>query len=152
MALENVERSLTVTSDRATCWSVLTDVDLLASWVGIVHDVREIEHLTSYKAVLEDKVGPFKLRADLDVTVDVVAEGREITVSASGRDRAVDSKITIDATLVLNDAGEAGTEIDVKGRYQVTGKAASMGGGIIRKKGDRVVDDFFENATKRLNA
>src|SRR5690606_6132080 len=99
MAEEKIERSIAVTAPAEEAWTVLTDVDLLTSWIGIVHDVQELERLKSYKAVLEDRVGPFKLRADLSLDVHVVEEGRSIAVSASGRDRAVDSKITIDALL-----------------------------------------------------
>ena len=76
MASEKFNRSTTVAADAATTWTALTDVDRLAGWVGILHDVKEIERLDTYTAVLEDRVGPFKLRADLsvDVTVPDIAQ------------------------------------------------------------------------------
>jgi carbon monoxide dehydrogenase subunit G len=152
MASEKFDRSTTVPADAATTWAALTDVDTLASWVGILHDVKEIERLDTYTAVLEDRVGPFKLRADLAVDVKVPEEGVRVEVSASGRDRAVDSKIAINASLSLaaDTTGGGGTTIHLEGTYQVTGRVASMGGGIIRKKGDGVLDDFFTNAERKL--
>ena len=149
MATEKFTRSVNVSADGATTWSVLTDVDRLASWVGIVHDVKELSHLDKYTAVLEDRVGPFRLRADLSVDVAVPEGGVRIDVSASGRDRAVDSKISVNATLelVIHDNG---TTINVDGVYQVTGRVASMGGGIIRKKADGVLNDFFSSAEREL--
>jgi carbon monoxide dehydrogenase subunit G len=151
MALESFSRSVSVLSPQQHVWEVLTDVETLASWVGIVHSVTEIRHLERYKAVLQDKVGPFKLRADLAISVTVELDGRRVSVSASGRDRAVDSKIKVDAVLELTEDGN-GTGIAVDGTYQVTGKVAAMGTGVIHKKADRILDDFFGNAETALNA
>lgn len=60
-----------VAADAAGCWEVLTDVALLTSWVPIVHDIEEIARLERYEAVLQDKVGPVSLRADLVIDVEV---------------------------------------------------------------------------------
>lgn len=150
MAAEKFARTLTVTTDPAQCWEVLTDVDRLAGWVSIVHDVREITRLEKYNAVLQDRVGPFKLRADLDITADVVEPGRRIDIRASGRDRAVDTRIAVAATMRLSDGGDGGTVIDIRGDYQVTGKAAGMGAGVIRKKADGIINDFFGSAAREL--
>ena len=150
MALESFARSVTVQSKRTHVWDVLTDVETLAAWVGIVHSVAELQRLERYKAVLQDKVGPFKLRADLAISVTVEDEGRRVSVSASGRDRAVDSKIKIDAILALGEDLDR-TAINVEGTYRVTGKVAAMGAGVIHKKADRILDDFFSNAEEALN-
>jgi carbon monoxide dehydrogenase subunit G len=63
----------------------------------------------------------------------------------------VDSKIKVDAVLILGDDADR-TAIDVEGTYQVTGKVAAMGAGVIHKKADRILDDFFGNAEKSLNS
>ena len=150
MALESFSRTLSVQSERPHVWDVLTNVETLAGWVGIVHSVNELKRLERYRAVLQDKVGPFKLRADLVISVSVEEDGRRVSVSASGRDRAMDSRIKVDAVLDIGEDADC-TAISVEGSYQVTGKVATMGGGIIRKKADRILDDFFENAGSSLN-
>lgn len=147
---ERFSRELTVAADAERAWKVLTDVQTLAGWVGIVHDVREIGRLEKYAAVLQDKVGPLKLRADLDITATVVEDGRHIEIQASGRDRAVDSRIAVSAALRLDDAANGGTTVAVAGDYQVTGRVAGMGGGVIRKKADRIISDFFTKAGEEL--
>jgi carbon monoxide dehydrogenase subunit G len=151
MALDSFSRSVTVDSERPRDWEVLTDVGTLAGWVGIVHEVAEVRRLERYRAVMQDKVGPFKLRADLSIVVTVEEDGRRVSVSASGRDRAVDSKIKVDAVLELGEDSDR-TEITVSGSYQVTGKVAAMGGGVIHKKADRILDDFFGSAATSLNS
>lgn len=153
MTTEAFARTLPVSADADRAWQTLTDVDLLAGWVGIVHDVREITRLEKYTAVLQDRVGPFKLRADLDVTAEVLEPGRRIKIQAAGRDRQVDSRISVSATLALAERpDDGGTSIEVEGTYQVTGRVASMGGGVIRKKADRILEEFFGHAGEQLGA
>lgn len=149
VATEQFSREIAVATDPDGTWQVLTDVSRLAGWVGIVRDVVELSRLEKYTAVLEDRVGPFKLRADLEIAAQVVREGRHIELQASGRDRAVDSRISVSAKLVIAESG-SGTTVAVDGTYQVTGRVASMGSGVIRKKADRILADFFGHAVAEL--
>ena len=150
MATANFSRQLTVTASPEQTWTVLTEVDRLASWVGIVQDVVELSRLEKYSAVLMDRVGPFKLRADLEISVNVVRDAQEVEVEASGRDRVVDSRIAVRARLRVSPAEHAGATIATEGRYEVTGRVASMGSGVIQKKADRILADFFSKAALEL--
>lgn len=152
MTAENFARTLTVTSSLERSWAILTDVGRLAGWVTIVHDVEELSRLNKYTAVLADRVGPFKLRADLDITVVVAEDGRRIELQASGRDRAVDTRLAVAATMTLGHVQAGGTSLDVAGRYEVTGKAASLGAGVIRKKAESIINDFFASAARELGS
>ena len=152
MALEKFERTVDLGSDIERCWSVLTDVEELVSWVEILHSAREIERLTSYTAVLESKVGPFNLRADLAIAVEVIEEGTTVDVTASGRDRAINSQIDIGGRMSLVPRPEGGTTLSVSGKYQVTGRATSLGAGIVRKKGDNAVTEFVSGAERVLGS
>lgn len=151
VALEKFQRTVAVEVDTARAWQVLTSVEQVTTWVGIVHTVVEIEPLKSYTAVLEDRLGPFNLRADLAISVDVVEEGAAIHMEASGRDRAINSKIDIEGDLRLSSEPSGRTQLTVSGRYQITGRVAAMGAGIIRKKGDMAVEEFFSNAVRVLS-
>jgi carbon monoxide dehydrogenase subunit G len=133
----------------ADVWRSLLDFRRVASWLPIVRDVREVEPLARYAAVLEDRVGPFILRADLAVTVTADEGERRLRVAASGEDRQVASRIgaTLDVT-VGDDAG--GTNLTATGRYEITGRIATLGAPAIRKKGDKVLDEFFANASRDL--
>lgn len=152
MTSQEFSRKLTVTAPCDECWTVLTDVQRLAGWVGIVQDVVELARLERYTATLADRVGPLKLRADLEISVRVPRDGYEVELDASGHDRAVDSRIAVHAALRLGRAEQGGTTIVTEGRYQVTGRVASMGSGVIQKKADRLLEDFFSNAGRELGA
>ena len=151
MPSETFQRSISVAASPAHAWDVLTDVARVASWVSIVEGLEELERLSRYSAVLRDQVGPFRLHADLAVRVSDVREGETVTLSASGEDRHVGSRITIRATLTLSPSID-GTSVAVSGNYEVIGRVASLGSGTIRRKADKALEQFFSNAQRELNA
>jgi carbon monoxide dehydrogenase subunit G len=145
-------REITVTADPTRCWAVLTDVPRLVDWVTILDDAKELTHLDRYAAVLADRLGPFKLRAELDIAVSEVEEGKRIRVRANGEDRQVASRIGVDAVLELRAQDDGSTVIGVDGTYEVIGRVATLGAGMIRTKANKIMDDFFTRATKELGA
>lgn len=152
MPSSNFRREIVSGADRRLAWATLTDVQRIAAWVSIVGDVTEISPMEQYRAVLADRVGPFKLRADLDVRVPELVEGQRIRITAAGEDRQVSSRIAIDATLLLQATdGTPKTRIVVEGRYEVTGRVASMGGGIISQKAEKILEQFFDRAAVELS-
>ncbi len=144
-------REIDVDAAPEACWPVLIDVDKVASWVSIVGDVEEIEHLARYRTVLIDRFGPFKLKADVDVEVTDLEEGKRVRFHASGTDRQVNSTIDVEAELRL-EPGDGGTRIVVSGRYSVIGTVATMGAGTIQKKADTILEEFFGAAAAELGA
>lgn len=129
---------------------MLTDVSRIAGWVTVVGEVREIERLQRYEAVLHDELGPFKLNADLDIAVTDLDEGRSIRFTAKGTDRQVSTSISVDACLSLAPGDRGHTAIEVEGRWTVLGTVATMGSGTIRKKADTIMEEFFTAAAKEL--
>lgn len=136
------ERTVTVSTEPATVWEVVTDVSRVAGWVSVVGSVVEVEALRRYTSVLTDQLGPFRLSADLEVGVTSLADGESIRFLAEGEDRQVASRIRIEAGLTLRPEGDL-TAVDVDGTYEVTGRVASLGGSMIRSKGDKILDQFF---------
>jgi uncharacterized protein len=143
-------RELTVLTSPEESWKTLTDVPLLVSWVSIVEDAKEIEPLGRYTAVLMDRLGPFKLRADLDIVVTHLDAGRSITFRASGEDRQVGSRLVIEATMEIEAREPEGSVARFNGMYEVTGRVASMGSGTINKKADKIMSEFFGAAESAL--
>lgn len=151
MPWADFSRSLDVPAPPERCWPVLIDVDRVAGWVSIVGDVKELEPLSSYEAVLEDRLGPFTLRADLAVQVVELEEGSKVRFRAQGEDRQVGTHLTVEAELRL-EPRESGTTLAVSGRYGVIGTVATMGAGTIRKKADAILEEFFSAAERELSA
>ena len=151
MPSADFEQSLEVTRSPAECWEVLTDVERIAGWVSVVGEVKELDHLESYAAVLVDQFGPFKLKADLDIRVTELDEGTSIAFRAKGEDRQVSTSIIVEGSLALEPA-DSGTTIHVKGRWNVIGTVATMGSGTIRKKAATIMEEFFAAAETEFRA
>jgi uncharacterized protein len=135
-------RDILVPATPTSVWETVTDVERIASWVSVVGAVVEVERLARYSAVLADRLGPFKLSADLAVEVTEIEDGRSIAFVADGEDRQVASRIRIAAALNLVPT-DAGTSVVVGGMYEVTGRVASLGASMIRSKGDKILEEFF---------
>ena len=144
-------RTIRLTAAPATVWDAMNDVRRVASWLSIVRDVKDIDPPRRYSALLEDRLGPFAMRADLEVTVEADPERRWMHVAAAGEDRQVASRISATIELSL-EPREAGTGLTVSGRYEITGRIATLGSGPIRKKGDKVLEQFFAKLGSELGA
>lgn len=146
---QDVSRTVHVSAPPDRVWSVLLDFQRVAAWLSVVRDLREIEPRKKYATVLEDKVGPFALRADLAIDVSADTAARHLHVSGAGEDRQVASRISAGLDVGVVPQG-TGSDIVVTGRYEITGRIATLGAGAIRKKGDKVLEDFFANLTSAL--
>lgn len=150
MPTTTFRRELQVSADPRASWAVLTDVSSLVDWVGILDELVELSPLEQYTAVLMDRLGPFKLKADLAIDVTDVVTDERIRVRAAGEDRQVASRIEIDVLLTLAPGPDRGSTVVVDGSYQVTGKVATMGAGMIRQKATKILDQFVTRAAERL--
>ncbi|HEX9495759.1 MAG TPA: SRPBCC domain-containing protein [Candidatus Limnocylindria bacterium] len=143
-------KTIELSATPAAVWDALLDVRRVASWLSIVGDVRDVEPPRRFAALLEDRLGPFAMRADLDVTVESSPDHR-MRVAAAGEDRQVASRISATVDLAL-DPRDGGAVLTVTGRYEITGKVATLGAGAIRKKGEKILDEFFANLGRELGA
>ena len=146
---QDFTKDVRLVAPAGSVWAALLDFQRVASWLSIVGSVREIEPLRRYGALLEDRVGPFALRADLVVSVAADADARRLHVAATGEDRQVASRIGAALDLVVSEDG-TGSALTMTGRYEITGRIATLGAGAIRKKGEKVLEGFFANLTREL--
>lgn len=149
MPTVDFERSIGVGSSPEAVWETITDAETVAGWVDLVGGVKEIQHLSRYTAALTDRLGPFRLSAELDIRVTELQAPSRVTFVADGEDRQVSSRIKVEATLTVS-PDDAGSQLHVKGRYEVTGRVATLGASMIRTKGEAVLDDFFTSLSSQL--
>jgi carbon monoxide dehydrogenase subunit G len=107
--LQDFAKTIRLDAGPDAVWDAVNDVRRVASWVSIVREVRDVDPPRRYAALLEDRLGPFAMRADLDIAVE---RGNERPPkNADGR------------------------------RMRVTA---------IRKKGDKILAEFFDSVAKEL--
>lgn len=142
-------RNLSVGSPAEEVWAVVTDVERVADWVSVLGEVEELKPLSAYRATLTDRLGPFRLSAALEVDVVEAVTNETIRFVADGEDRQVSSRIQIEARLSLSTEGDR-TNLKVEGRYEVTGRVATLGASMIKAKGEKILDEFVRAATREL--
>ena len=135
----------------AAVWAIMSDIPTVLSWISIVETVEEVEPGERFNVVLADKLGPFKLRADVNVVVGERRPGASIAARGDGEDRQIGSRLIIEVALALEER-DASTQLDVSGSYEVTGRPASLGAGAIRKKAANILTEFFASAERSLGA
>ena len=135
--------------DRDAVWRTVSDIPTVLSWISIVGEAGEVELGQRYRAVLEDRLGPFKLRADLDIAVQDRVEGERIAARGEGEDRQIGSRLIVDVALALREE-DGGTVVDVQGAYEVTGRPAALGASSIRKKAAKILSEFFASAERSV--
>ena len=72
---EAFERRQRVSAAPDRVWEALLDFNRVAGWIEIVGAAEEIVPHEHYRAVLEDRLGPFRLRADLEVRLSDIVQG-----------------------------------------------------------------------------
>lgn len=149
MARGNFSRRIVVAQDPARVWETVTDVKRVASWITVVGSVVEEKRLSRYQAILEDRIGPFRLHAELLMVVDELVEGKRLVVRGEGRDRQIGSRLAMRAGLSVHELNGV-TALDLEADYEVTGKVASLGDATIRRKAARIVDEFFVSVEAQL--
>jgi carbon monoxide dehydrogenase subunit G len=146
MPTMSFEREIVVPADREKVWTVVTDVDLLASWISLLGEVTILEEMDHYQATLHDRIGRFSLTALLDIRIIEQDRPKYVVVTMQGEDRQISSRINVNARLELNERAQTeGTSVQIVGRYEVSGTVATLGAGTINKKASRILEEFFQN-------
>lgn len=126
----------------AVVWKVLTDFRRAAACVPGCEDIEELEPLLRYRAVMRQRVGPFKLEAPVEITVESVEPESVIRARASGKDRLTGTSMAARLGVALAAAEPAGTRLGLTFDIQVGGRLASLGWPMIKKRTQDVVDEF----------
>jgi uncharacterized protein len=130
----------------------MQDVQLVSSFLPLLSELKEIEPLKSYEAVLEDRVGPFKLRADLSIEITIDHDSLKFSVEARGEDRAVRSAIRISAEMSFETNSENRTVLTVSGTYEISGKVATLGASVIKGKATKLIHEFENQVRKNFES
>ena len=120
----------------------MQDVQLVSSFLPLLSELKEIEPLKSYEAALEDRVGPFKLRADLSIEITIDNDSLKFSVEARGEDRQVRSAIRISAEMSFATNSENRTVLTISGTHEISGKVATLGASVIKGKATKLIHEF----------
>ncbi len=143
------ERMSQTTATAADVWTVLHDVDRLASYSKHLGPVTVVEPDQRWTTSLQDRVGLLKLSAPMDVEiVDEVASAK-VSILAYGQDRGPATRLVVEASIRLDQTNE-GTQLALEGSYDLTGRVATLGAAVARRQAETMIEEFWTNLTADL--
>jgi carbon monoxide dehydrogenase subunit G len=104
-----------------------------------------------YAAVVEVRVGRFKVEFELVIDVLETVEGELIRARAQGRDRRTRSAMVSELQLRVAGGGAEGAQIALANELQVFGRLGSMGHNVIKRRSEDLMDEFAANLRGRLS-
>jgi carbon monoxide dehydrogenase subunit G len=122
-------------------WNVLTDVKRISECIPGCENVEEIDRLATYKAIVKQKIGPFKLEVPADIVVDNVVEPSHVGMRATGHDKITGTRLSVAMDVTLTPHGE-GSRLEVGARLEVQGRLATLGLSVIKRRAEQNFQEF----------
>lgn len=145
------ESQTSVKCSKQALWSLLFDVTRVAALIPGCSDVEEIEPLKQYRALIRQKVGPFKFEMPCEIAVDEYQEMERVGITASGKDKKTATSALVQLIMNLTDANDA-VNIDIDADIQISGKLATLGFPVVKKKCAEIFKEFDANLHQALES
>ena len=150
--LVNLNRTLLLEANQQQAWRLLRDTKRLAGLMPGVEGVTSENGAScgtagafeKYLADVAEKVGPFRLKLKLAVTVLRAEEPSFIEAELSGADAKSENRLSGTLRAELKERGAATTLLSVEAAVEVIGKLAALGSAPIRKKADELFEQFIQ--------
>jgi carbon monoxide dehydrogenase subunit G len=146
------EHEFTVPVPVEQAWSVLLDVERVAPCLpGAALESVEDEKIMGRMKV---KVGPITVTYRGTASFqDVDKDARSLTIKASGKEArgAGTASATVAARLRPEGPDEGSTKVTVETTFNVTGRPAQFGRGVMAEVGGKLIDRFAENLSALLS-
>lgn len=141
------ESQTSINCSKEEIWSLLFDVSRVAALIPGCSDVTEREELKEYSAVMKQKVGPFKFLMPCEIHVDEYVEYQKVGITATGKDSKTATSAFVKMLLTLVIEADS-VVIDIDADIEISGKLATLGYPIVKKK----CNDIFKEFDKNLHA
>ena len=105
---------------------------------------------SAYWARMVQRVGPFQVAMDIDISVDEVEPGRRVVVSGGGKDR-MGNRLRINRlALELNEPAAERTEVSYELDFNLFGRLATLGNTVVKRKAEETRAEFSRNIAAEL--
>ena len=133
-------------------WELLWDVPRIANCIPGCLETKTVTPGKEYKAVVEQRVGQFKARFNLDISIVSADEPRRLEVSARGQDVITKSFTSADLSVELEPHGVDAVSLNLVVNVKLLGKLATLGQTMVERKSEEVVRQFAGAVGSELGA
>jgi uncharacterized protein len=126
----------------ANIWPVFFDLPRMATLIPGCENVTVQTPLVSYTAVMNQKIGPFKMSVPTQIAVEQMREPTHVKVRAAGRDKYTGTTLNVLLSVDLEAIPEGGTRLGIDSEIQIAGRLASLGFPVVKKKSEELFAEF----------
>src|SRR5689334_11639298 len=145
--LVNFSQTLTLAATQQDAWNLLRDTKRLSALIPSVESVTPVDADGAgerYLAKVVERVGPFRLRLNLEVRSVQAVQPPLLQAEVSGVDLLGQTRLSGTLSVELKKASSAETLLTMDSRLEVTGKLATLGAAPIRRRANELFARFAE--------
>ena len=145
-----LEGQFTISAPPDKVWAAIWDIPTLASWVPGCTSAVQVDEQT-YRAHLDQRVGPLTASFDLLLTVVETVPPHSIRLHGAGEDRRLRSNVGVDTEVTIEPDGDA-TVLRYRHDLSVFGRLGALGFPLIQRKAREIETEFARRASASLAA
>jgi carbon monoxide dehydrogenase subunit G len=126
-------------------WPLFFDIGRVAALIPGCEQVEEKQPLARYGAVMKHKIGPFRMVAPTEVSVEEMTAPTRLRARAKGRDKLTGTTMDVLLEVALTPEGDD-TRLVVDADTRIAGRLATLGYAVVKKK----VEEMFAEFERRL--
>ena len=131
-------------------WSHVSDIVAVAGCVPGVTEVNQ-ESDSHYAGTLKVRVGPVALQLNGEIEIEHLDHTeRTFLMTARAKDRKIPGEIKTRTELAVLPGENGNAELLVNTNANILGKLGEFGQPVIRKKTQKVMEEFVENLVKQI--
>jgi carbon monoxide dehydrogenase subunit G len=145
--LLKLTEELPVDASLGDVWRLLRDTPRLTGLLPGVESVRPLDEqgVEAYSAKVSDRVGPFRIKLDLEVRVTESVERSLLRARIKGADSAGLNRVTGSLEIALALLAPSGTQMHFEASIEVLGKLAALGAAPLRRRTTESFAEFARN-------
>lgn len=146
-----IEESFRVAAPIERVWQFIRDPETVGPCVPGCEGI-EVTGPNSYKSSIRVGLGPIKARFVVDVELVEETPPTYARSKTRGEEGGRASSVSADSELRLADLGDGATEVSYRSDVNVVGRLAKFGFGIMRKKAQKLGEEFAQSLKQNLEA
>jgi carbon monoxide dehydrogenase subunit G len=133
-------------------WRLFFDLPRIAALIPGCESVEEKEPHASYAALLNQKIGPFKMSVPTEIRVEERCEPSHVRLRATGRDKYTGTRLDVLLSVDLEPLAGGATRLGIDSTLQVSGRLASLGYPVVKKKSEELFAEFERRLRAELES
>lgn len=142
------EDTKVIDTDKDHLWELVSDPEVLAMCVPGAKEVNKLSE-TRYEGVIERGLAGVSLSLEGEVEITELNEPDYLSAEVTGEDTRTNSRMDAVAEMEMSETDVGQTALDYRVDMDFTGRLASLGSRIVKRKISSDIDTFFVNVQER---